>query len=242
MGRSIMFISDLHGNYHVIDAQIAYAEEELGFSVSEVLVLGDFGFFKDDLHEFFRRQKKRFLRPTSFIEGNHEDHAGLDDLVDSYADVVTYLPRGSVHVVGSKRCLCLGGARYMDAWSTPRGCEITEGDMARSMSHAPDTIDLVVTHDCPVGIGVPNTPGLEHYGMPGVPSLNLLAELYRPQLWIFGHHHRWHEVVQDGTRYLGLPQSWEGFALLGPEGDVQTIRNKISIRQRSRWRRWFGIR
>ncbi len=242
MGRSYMFISDLHGYFHVIDAQVAHAEDVLGCPVTEVLVLGDFGFFGDNLHDFFRRKKKRFLRPTSFIEGNHEDHGALEDLVDSYADVVAHLSRGSVRQVGTKRCLCLGGARYMDAWSTPRGCEITEGDMARSMSHAPDTIDMVITHDCPVGIGVPNTPGLEHYGMPGVPALNRIAELYRPQLWVFGHHHRWHEVVQDDTRYLGLPRSWEGFALMDAEGEIQTVRNAVPIRKRSRWRRWFGIR
>jgi Icc-related predicted phosphoesterase len=242
MPDTILFISDIHANYHVIDAQVEHAETELGIPIKEVLVLGDFGFFGDDLHAYFRRQKRRFRCPVAFIEGNHEDHGALENLADSYADVITHLRRGSLHHAGRWRCLCLGGARYMDAWSTPRGCEISQADVAASLAHAPDAVDLVITHDCPVGIGVPNTPGLEHYGQPGVPELNQIAEHYRPPLWIFGHHHRWHEVTHEGTRYLGLPQSWVGYALLDAEGEVRRVEHEVPIRSSSRWRRWFGLR
>jgi len=242
MRDAVMFISDIHANYHVIDAQVDHAEAELGIPVTEVLVLGDFGFFNDDLHAFFRRKKRRFRRPVSFIEGNHEDHGAMEALVASYADVITHLPRGTVHDTGPWRCLCLGGARYMDAWSTPRGCEITEADVADCLVHAPDAVDLVITHDCPVGIGVPNTPGLEHYGQPGVPALNRIAEHFRPQLWIFGHHHRWHEATRDGTHYLGLPQSWVGYALMDRTGEIRSVRHEVPVQTSSRWRRWFGLR
>ena len=236
----VMLISDIHTKYAVINPQIRHAEEACGHPVSQVLVLGDFGFFGDELHEYFRRGNNRFLRPVACIEGNHEDHGALHNLVARYADVVTYLPRGSVHNLGPWRGVCLGGARYMDAGSTPRGCEITAADVEACLAHAPDEVDLVLSHDCPTGIGVPNTPGLEHYGPPGEPQLTRLAAHFRPRWWFFGHHHRWFDHERDGTRYMGLPQSWVGYVLLHADGEVETVRQEVPLESRPWWRRWFG--
>ena len=128
-GDTVLLISDIHTKYEVINPQIRHAEESCGHPVSQVLVLGDFGFFGDELHDYFRRGNNRFLRPVACIEGNHEDHGALRSLADRYSDVVTYLPRGTVHRLGPWRGICLGGARYMDAGATPRGCEITNAGL-----------------------------------------------------------------------------------------------------------------
>ena len=243
-GRSnnpVLLISDIHTRYAVINEQIIHAESSGEISIEQVIVLGDFGFFGDELHDYFRRANNRFLRPVAFIEGNHEDHGDLANLAERFADVVTYLPRGTVRDLGDRHGLCLGGARYMDAWSTPRGCEITTADIDACLVHASDAVDLVLSHDCPTDIGVPNTPGLEYYGKPGVPLLKRLSEHFHPQWWFFGHHHRWFEMSRDGTRYIGLPQSWLGYALLHPDGRIDLVRNEVVIKSRSRWRRWFGL-
>jgi len=76
-----LLVSDVHAHYHVIDAQITHARETLGRKVSQVLVLGDFGLFAPNLHDFFRRDGRRFALPVAFIEGNHEDFHVFDDLV-----------------------------------------------------------------------------------------------------------------------------------------------------------------
>lgn len=238
----VLLISDIHTRYEVINAQIRHAEGEMGHPVFQVLVLGDFGFFGDRLHEFFRRRGHRFLAPVSCIEGNHEDHGALPDLARRYADVFTYLPRGTVQAVGPWRGLCLGGARYMDAWSTPRGCEISETDVSACLAHDPADVDLLLTHDCPVDIGVPNTPGLEYYGAPGVPGLAALADRFRPRWWFFGHHHRWFDQTFQGTRYLGLPESWRGYVLLSETGEVRLMRHEVPIKSPPPWKRWFGLR
>ena len=240
--ETVLLISDIHAYYGVINDQIRHAETSRGHPVSQVFALGDFGFFADELHGFFRRGKNRFLRPVSCIEGNHEDHSALAELTDRYADVVTYRSRGSLHRLGSWRGLCLGGARYMDAWSTPRGCEITIADISASLAHPSDQVDLVLSHDCPEGIGVPNTPGLEHYGAPGVPQMTRLAARYRPRWWFFGHHHRWFDLSHDGTRYIGLPQSWRGYVLLHDDGELEIVEHEIPIGTRPWWRRWLGLR
>lgn len=239
---SILLISDLHTRYFVINEQIRHAEESSAGAIDSVLVLGDFGFFGEEMHEYFRRGANRFLKPVSCIEGNHEDHGELTNLADRFADVVTYLPRGSICELGTQRGLCLGGARYMDAWSTPRGCEITDADLDACLAHAPGAVDIMLSHDCPADIGMPNTPGLEYYGKPGVPEMARLADHFAPRLWFFGHHHRWFDLQREGTRYIGLPQSWSGYALLHPDGEVDLVRNEVATGSRSRWRRWLGLK
>ncbi|MBU8869784.1 MAG: metallophosphoesterase [Gemmatimonadales bacterium] len=240
--KPVLLISDIHTKFGVINAQILHAEESCGQSVGEVLVLGDFGFFADELHEHFRKKNRRFLRPVSFIEGNHEDHGELGNLASRFADVVTYLPRSTLYRLGSWRGLCLGGARYMDSWSTPRGCEITSSDIDACLAHPPDEVDLVLSHDCPSDIGVPNTPGFEYYGKPGVPLMSRLAEHFRPRWWFFGHHHRWFDLSRDGTRYIGLPQCWVGYALLYPDGEIELIQHSVTVESRSWLKRLFGIK
>jgi hypothetical protein len=239
---AILLLSDVHARFHVVEAQLAHALHDLACPVARIVVLGDFGMFAPDLHAFFRRQGRRFARPVSFIEGNHEDFGALAGLVRDYADVVTYLPRASLQLLGAWRALCLGGARYMDAWSTPPGCEIRDVDLAACLAHDPGSVDLVLTHDCPTGIGVGNTAGLEHYGPPGVAGLAELAAGLRPRWWFFGHHHRWHEAERDGTLYVGLPESWIGYALLSPGGKVRRVEHEVPLAPRPRWFRFFGLR
>ena len=238
----ILLVSDVHANYGVINAQLIDAEARLGAAVSQVLVLGDFGLFADNLHRHFRRENRRFRRPVAFIEGNHEDFRAFDRLVSDYADVITPLPRGSVHEFGDRRWLCLGGARYMDSWSTPPGCEVSEQDIRAALSHAPGSVDIVISHDCPAGIGVPNEGELGHLGPPGVEGFTDLAAHLRPSLWVFGHHHRWHQHEAEGTRYIGLPQSWEGYVLLAPDGEVTCVENLVALPRRPGWWRWIGLR
>ena len=239
---TILLISDVHARYEVIAAQAAHAQAQLGRPVARVLVLGDLGLFGPDLHAYFRRGGRRFPCPVAFIEGNHEDFGAFERLVAAYADVLTHLPRASVQRIGAWRWLCLGGARYMDSWSTPRGCEITPRDVAACLAHAPGSVDQVISHDCPSGIGVAHGGDLAHLGPPGDPGLAEVARHLRPRWWFFGHHHRWHEHEAGGTRFLGLPRSWQGYALLDPEGGVRRVDHEVEPPRRPGWWRWIGLR
>jgi len=239
---SIMLISDIHAHFHVLEAQLEHAQAKLGRPVDQVLVLGDFGLFGPNLHDHFRRDGRRFDRPVAFIEGNHEDFRNFDKLVADYADVVTYIPRGSVRGFGSWNWLCLGGAKYMDAWSTPPGCEIRDEDIAPCLAMEPGSIDFVISHDCPAGIGVPNEGELGHLGPPGVKGFARVAAHLEPRLWLFGHHHRWHGSKTEGTRFVGLPQSWEGFALLDEVGELLTVENRVDLPKRPGWLKWIGLK
>ena len=173
------------------------------------------------------------------MEGNHEDHADLANLTARYADVVTYQPRGSVINMSPWRGLCLGGARYMDAGTTPRGSEITPADIKACLRHPRGSVDVLLTHDCPAHVGVPQTAGLEHYGPTGVPEMLELAEFFRPRWWFFGHHHRWFDHVVAGTRFVGLPHSWNGYVLLDAEDELRLVDHRIPLPRSSWWRRLF---
>ncbi len=238
----ILLLSDIHAHYGVIDAQMVHAEQRFGRPVTQALVLGDLGLFGPDLHAHFRRGRQRFPRPVAFIEGNHEDYGAFDQLVRSYADVITHLPRGSVHAFGAWRWLCIGGARYMDSRSTPSGCEIRAADVAACLAHAPGSVDVVVSHDCPTGIGVTSDAGLRHLGPPGVADLARVAAHLRPRWWFFGHHHRWHEHAADGIRYIGLPESWRGYAAVAGDETVHLVRHEVPLPPRPRWWRFLGLR
>lgn len=238
----IMLISDVHCHYHVINEQINHAINDLKHDVSQVVVLGDLGFMEPCLNDFFKRDGQRFVRPVSFVEGNHEDFAGLAELSDQYAGYLTHLRRTSLQMLGLWRTLCLGGAKYMDAHSTPLGCEIRQRDIEACLEHDPKQVDLVVSHDCPLGIGVPGAEGFEHYGSPGIPGSDQVADHLKPQFWFFGHHHRWFQGARNGTRYYGLPMSWCGFYLLEDNGTVHKVENTVPLTKRPWWTKLFGMR
>ncbi|NLI75508.1 MAG: hypothetical protein GX442_03590 [Candidatus Riflebacteria bacterium] len=224
----LLLITDVHCQYHLIDEQVAVAERETGRPVTQVVVLGDFGLFAHTLQDYFRRQGRRFARPVSFLEGNHEEFGAFADLVDQYRDCFTHLPRASVHCLAGVRILALGGAAYMDAMTTPMGCEIRPQDIEACLAHPAGSVDVILSHDCPRGIGVTNAPGFGHYGAPGFPRGREIAAHLRPRHWVFGHHHRWFERDQEGVSYWGLAESWKGFALVTEGQDLRVVKNLVN--------------
>jgi predicted phosphodiesterase len=230
----ILVISDTHCAYHVINEQIDFAQEELGIPVSCVLHLGDFGIFKPQLYDFFIRKKGFFLKPVYFIEGNHEDFDAFDSLMKRYNNIFfTYLPRSTVTEIEGYRFLSLGGAAYMDSMTTPAASVIRDHHIDECLAFSKDSVDIIISHDCPQGIGVPNSPGLEVYGQTGFARGDELTGHFRPKLWIFGHHHKWFELCRNDTRYLGLSGSRRGFALLGENFEYMIINHHIPLRKSS---------
>lgn len=225
----ILLISDLHTRFELVNDQIDHAEARLGRSIEAAILLGDVGFAEPYLSRFFGKGRQRFRRRTYFVEGNHEDFDALPRLVARYEDELTFLPRGWAGDIAGWRCLALGGAAYMDALMTPRGSVVTDEDIERCLAHQPSAVDLVLSHDCPQGIGVASSPGFEHLGPPGLPQGQRLLSHFQPRLWVFGHHHRWLDLARDGTRFLGLPQAWQGYALLAPDGTLEAVPHAIPL-------------
>ena len=223
----ILLLGDVHCQYDLVNIQLDHAERHVGRPVEAVVLLGDLGLFEPFLSRFFRKRGERFRRPTYFVEGNHEDFSCFDTLVRKYADVITHLPRATVHTIGRWRALAFGGAAYMDAHATPPGAVIRPEDIAASLQHASDCIDIVLSHDCPSDLGVPATPGLEYYGSPGFPDGERIRRHFCPRLWAFGHHHRWFDKMLDSTRFYGLAESWHGYGLLFEPASLEIVLHHV---------------
>ncbi|MBF0409297.1 MAG: metallophosphoesterase [Candidatus Riflebacteria bacterium] len=235
----IMIISDVHGRFNVVNEQVSFAENSLKKSIECILVLGDLGLFEVNLRRFFEKEKQTFCRPLYFIEGNHEEFSTFDKLLALNKSNFTHLARGSVQRISGYNFLCIGGAKYMDATNTPRASEITEKDIENCLNHEKKHVDIIISHDCPIKIGVPNTPGLEFYGPPGFTGSERVLEHFSPQLWFFGHHHKWFEKTTTETRFFGLPETWKGFILLDENYNVEIVKNVIENKKKSFWERFF---
>lgn len=224
----ILIIGDVHCQFQVVNEQIQFAEKRTGKNVDAVIILGDMGIYEHPLHKFFCKEEKRFLRKVFFIEGNHEDFTRFNHLVSKYSEFMTHLPRGHVTQICQFRVLSLGGARYLDAVNSPPGSEIKDRDIDKCLEHQQNALDLIVSHDCPMDIGVTSSPGLEFYGKPGFARSQELIDKFQPQKWFFGHHHRWFLRKIQNTEFLGLPESWKGFGLLDDQLNYATFENLIA--------------
>ena len=230
----ILVISDTHTCYETINQQIEHAENSQGVYISCVVHLGDIGIFKPELHNFFIKQGRRFIRPVYFLEGNHEDFDAMPWLVKKYRKFFTHLPKGAVHSIRGYRFLCLGGAAYMDSMITQQGAVITDRHIDSCLTIDREKVDIILTHDCPGGIGVPNSLGLEYYGDTGFERGDELAHHFKPKLWLFGHHHKWFECYDTHTKYYGMAESWNGFGLLGDNYQFKVVHNRVQVETKPR--------
>ncbi|MCP4050714.1 MAG: hypothetical protein GY730_08420 [bacterium] len=225
----IMIISDVHCRYSVVNRQIEHARRISNSKISAVVVTGDLGLFAYNLRKFFIKENKRFKVPLFFVEGNHEDFDRIDDLIEDYGEYFTYLPRGTVHNIDGFGILSLGGASYMDILLTPEASEIKDEDIDRSLKNNKDTVDIIITHDCPSGIGVPKTKGMEYYGETGFMRSSELVDKFKPRFWFFGHHHKWFEHHINNTGFYGLAECWRGYYLLDKGFKLNKVVNEIEI-------------
>jgi predicted phosphodiesterase len=99
---------------------------------------------------------------------------------------------------------------------------VTDGDVERTLAAFTATPpDLVVSHSCPASIGIGMVGAMQliedvdrfitragHHAGPfhdcGEGNLSALWRLLtqKPPLWVFGHFHRIHDRVIDGTRFI----------------------------------------
>ena len=234
----ILFISDIHGWYSLVNDQIRHAETTFGRQVATVIALGDFGLFGPALHDYFAHHGGRFLRPFCFVEGNHEDFSHFDSLCNIYRSHLTHLPRGSITLIDGLKILGFGGAAYMDPRLTPHGSEIRDEDIDRCLSLPDATVDIVVSHDCPKGLGVPDSPRFRHFGPTGFDRGFEISRRFRPAIWVFGHHHQWFQAEREETRFEGLAESWHGYAVYHREFGFRRVEHFIK-RHRGFWQNLF---
>lgn len=140
-----------------------------------------------------------------------------------------YQPRPSVAVLGASKVGFLGGALHVDRpqkhnWLAGFPNYILRRNREQAVAlFNRERPDIIVTHSCPAGIGLglqstaEMRSGVAEYIVaagfdPGpaddcgeVELSRLWGELaYRPRAWVFGHFHRAHEAIIEGTRFVGV--------------------------------------
>lgn len=146
-----------------------------------------------------------------------------------------YQPRASVAPLGSSKVGFLGGALHVDRpqkhnWpgGFPNYILRRHQEQAVALFNR-EQPELIVTHSCPAGIGIglrcspEMQPGVADYitavGFDSGPSDDCgEAELrrlwsgltYKPRAWVFGHFHRAHEAMIDGTRFVSVSDQLDG--------------------------------
>lgn len=146
-----------------------------------------------------------------------------------------YQPRPSVAQLGASKIGFLGGALHVDR---PQKHNWLSGFpnyiLRRNREHAValfnrERPELIVTHSCParIGIGLRSSPEMqsgvaEHIAAAGfdpgpaddcgeVELSRLWCDLvYRPRTWVFGHFHRTHEAIIEGTRFVSVGVELDG--------------------------------
>ncbi|MHC1788732.1 metallophosphoesterase family protein [Solidesulfovibrio sp.] len=241
----LLLLGDVHSRFAVINEQIADATKRFGRPPEMILQLGDLGFYKNRLEQYFQKQQRILTQHVHFIDGNHEDFPRLPALAKRYARQFTHLPRCATREFLGCRFLFLGGASYMDSINTPPGSVITNREIEACLQVAPDAVDIVVSHDCPRDIGVQGKADFNYCGTPGFAGSRRMLKRFAPRFWFFAHHHEWFEAEACGTRFYGLAPAWEGYGVLEGQDRFTLVRNRVEEPPpppgpaRRNWRSWF---
>lgn len=171
----ILLTGDVHGNYKYYRKFLKHVRE-LNDEVDTVISLGDFGY---DYSRNFLRYADMALRDYGFrgyfLRGNHDDKRYLERMEAQgrtrLTDRLTYLPDGTVLELGGLRFGILGGATSSDRQWRIEGESWWEGENvdrdAAGRLIAQGNIDVLLTHDLPVGGGPEDWPG-RIYGSPDI--------------------------------------------------------------------------
>ena len=151
-----------------------------------------------------------------FCDGNHEDHFSLRTLGKNNEVMpgVFYMKRGSTLTLPDGRVvLFMGGADSIDKSERKPYFDWFPEELitAEDMRNLPDCrIDIVISHTCPsVCTSYLNSKKFI-YKDQSRDFLTRVLEKYSPELWYFGHFHRYSEFKFGGTYFYGLDRNDNG--------------------------------
>ena len=199
----IAIVGDIHGEFGTLNSFINKKQPKM------VLVCGDFGYWpKMDIPRLSSRG--RIKKPTVpkagdtkvyWCDGNHEDHESL--LLDTKTSTelwpnVWYMKRGSVlELDDGRNILFMGGAHSVDKASRRNRIDWFEEELISwaDFRRLPDPddvrIDIVISHTCPLEVPMEGSFNAGKQDDPSRRVLSHILQVYRPNLWYFGHWHHY---------------------------------------------------
>ncbi len=201
---NIIITGDIHAKFGHLNKLINKHKHRLDL----VICCGDYGYWPniDDDHKSVRSHGI----PVLWCDGNHEDQWALRDRTsDEIAPNVFYMPRGSTYTLKDGRTiLFMGGADSIDKENRRLGVDWFPEEIVtqKNMLDLPEVkVDILITHTCPLELH----PILSRYysGKNIEPSNHALSELwqiYKPDLWFFGHWHHYKEGCLGNTKWYAM--------------------------------------
>lgn len=189
--RPILVVGDVHGKLSRYHNLIQNKQPE------QSIQLGDFGFSRQ--HDWFLNTMDCDRHKVLF--GNHDDYGYLDR-EHSLGDF-SVLHKGEIMTV--RGGYSLDAARRtigLDWWAEE---EMSFEEWNRCIDTYTQTRpSIVLSHECPTA---PLAQMFGHYN-PSATSkgLQVLFEIHRPALWVFGHHHKAMRATINGTEFCCLAE------------------------------------
>lgn len=202
----IIVAGDIHARWDILNSMIAEQRPDL------LLQCGDFGYWPAMAYADSVPVVCRYPSPGNaqlhWCDGNHEDYWRLAKReTNEIWPGVIYQPRGSTLTLPDGRVvLFMGGADSIDKANRIYGSTwfpdelITYGDVMRLDPNL--RVDIVISHTCPTEIASLLVGPKVHD--PSCRMLSHILQVYRPQLWYFGHWHMRFTRYVSGCRFEAL--------------------------------------
>lgn len=184
-------------------------------NVDVIVQLGDFGFTfpRDMMDSIYAWLDKEPGRLYYWLDGNHDEHNYIQDEIvgdqwkgsplQHFHERMFYCPRGSVAMIGNKKCMFVGGAYSIDKhYRTPDVSwwhqeMITHDDVDFALKNLHDVggaIDVMFTHDSPnhrwlVNELAANGYKVDHNSYSNRMNLTAIVERVHPKVLYHGHYH-----------------------------------------------------
>ena len=222
---NIMITGDVHRDFGALNRLINKKKPDL------VLCAGDFGYWPNDKPEkvYGRNHPKYAKLPTPkpgpdcaihWVDGNHEDFDALDKReTDEIWPNVHYQPRGSHMLLpDGRRVLFMGGAASHDKeFRTPGYDWFPQEIITQKDIDAVDfslKYDIVISHTCPRSFNIKHLCKIPDTDRPNDPSelaLDVILHECNPDLWYFGHWHRFKFGCHGSTTWYVLDHTASGY-------------------------------
>jgi UDP-2,3-diacylglucosamine pyrophosphatase LpxH len=205
----MIFIGDLHGNFNVITRFLdSYPCENTIF-----IQVGDFGVavgesIQDtvrDLELLSKTLKKQGNRLFA-IRGNHDNPEYFDGR--TYFGNITLVKDYSRFGIDGRDILFIGGGISIDRSFRTVGYDYWTTESIASIQGDISDLDIVISHEAPL-IAYPDNSAL--WDDPGNPvksdsskGRQILQQVFtqgQPKQWFYGHYHRSHQEIINGTKF-----------------------------------------
>jgi len=199
---NIKFLGDIHGDFEVArQACRKYPEADWIFQVGDM----GFGFPHYKRHKGVLVPDPEASDPTEFdprfrfIRGNHDKPEVCRGHAHYLGDYGVHEPTGIFFISGGESTDKEHRTAYVDWWPDE---ELSAVDFHKAVAlYASVKPEVVISHECPSSL---LWLLCSHHAEVSSTSdvLEIMLQIHRPKVWVFGHHHKiWRKEI-EGTQFI----------------------------------------